>query len=151
METDVSGYSHTQKSPLYLLLYGTAIALFIISCFAIDQSRIALILAGVLMLFLGMTFDHLTITDQGNWLSICFGPLRLFRRKIYYANIVKVEVGRTLILEGWGIHDSIRGGWVWNLWGRSCVVVHFKTGGTLRIGTDDAENLAGFLEDKVNE
>lgn len=44
---------------------------------------------------------------------------------------------------------SIRGGWVWNLWGRDCVVVHLKNGGVLRIGTDDAENLARFLEGKV--
>ena len=55
------------------------------------------------------------------------------------------------VLDGLGIHMSIRGGWVWNLWGRDCVVVGFKNGGTLRIGTDDAENLAGFLERKIGE
>ncbi|MFZ4644943.1 MAG: hypothetical protein ACOYNP_04230 [Gemmataceae bacterium] len=43
---------------------------------------------------------------------------------------------------------SIRGGWVWNLWGRDCVVVHLKKG-TLRIGTDDAANLSVFLQGKV--
>ena len=53
-----------------------------------------------------------------------------------------------MILDGWGIHLSIRGGWVWNLWGRDCVVVHL-TKGVLRIGTDDAENFARFLEGKV--
>jgi hypothetical protein len=74
----------------------------------------------------------------------------LFRRTVRYADIESVEVGRTLILEGWGIHYSIRGGWVWNLWGRDCVVVHLKKG-MLRIGTDDAENLAGFLRSKVSE
>ena len=55
------------------------------------------------------------------------------------------------VLDGLGIHMSIRGGWVWNLWGRDCVVVSFKNGGTLLIGTDDAENLAGFLERKIGE
>lgn len=35
------------------------------------------------------------------------------------------------------------------IWSRDCVVVHFKNGGTLRIGTDDAENLAGILRSKV--
>jgi polygalacturonase len=43
---------------------------------------------------------------------------------------------------------SIRGGWVWNLWGRDCVVVQLNKG-TLRIGTDDAANLAVFLQGKV--
>jgi hypothetical protein len=50
-------------------------------------------------------------------LVIRFGPIPLFRRTVRYADIQKVEVGRTLILDGWGIHFSIRGGWVWNLWG----------------------------------
>lgn len=39
---------------------------------------------------------------------------------------------------------SIRGGWGWNILGRDCVVVYMKKG-TLRIGTDDAENLAVIL------
>lgn len=47
------------------------------------------------------------------------------------------------------IHLSIRGGWVWNLWGRDCVVVHLKNG-TLRIGTNDAPNLCRFLESKID-
>ena len=66
-----------------------------------------------------------------------------------YSDIVKVEVGRTFLLDGWGIHMSIRGGWVWNLWGRDCLVVRFKKGGTLRIGTDDAENLAALLRKRI--
>ncbi len=65
-----------------------------------------------------------------------------------YNEIKSVETGRTLLLDGWGIHMSIRGGWVWNIWGRDCVVLHLKKG-TLRIGTDDAENLAGFIEQRI--
>lgn len=49
------------------------------------------------------------------------------------------------------IHYSIRGGWVWNLWGRTCVIVHFNNSGTLRIGTNDAEYLVRFLEGKISE
>ena len=73
------------------------------------------------------------------------------RTAVNYGDIGTVEVGRTLLLDGWGVHYSVRGGWVWNLWGRTCVVVQFKNGGRLRIGTDDAENLAGFLESKTGE
>ncbi len=46
------------------------------------------------------------------------------------------------------IHMSIRGGWVWNQWGRDCIVVYLKKG-VLRIGTDDASNLCRFLETKI--
>ena len=104
---------------------------------------------GVLIALLAPAFHHLTVEDQGKVLAIRFGPVPLFRRTVRYADVESVEVGRTLFLDGWGIHYSIRGGWVWNLWGRDCVVVHFKNGGKLRIGTDDAENLVDFLEKKI--
>ena len=89
--------------------------------------------------------------DLGEVLAICFGPVPLFRRTVQYADIESVDVGRTLLLDGWGIHLSIRGGWVWNPWGRDCLVVRFKNGGTLRIGTDDAEELARFLNGRISE
>ena len=154
MTTGEPGYSHTQKAPLCLLMYGTAIALFVgAPWFTHDEFPGALILGGggVLMLFLAMAIHHLTVEDQGEGLAIRFGPFPLFRRTVRYADIEKVEIGRTLIPEGWGIHHSIRGGWVWNLWGRDCVVVQFRNGKVLRIGTDDAANLARFLEGKIAE
>jgi hypothetical protein len=104
---------------------------------------------GLLIAMLTPAFHLLTVVDEGERLAIRFGPIPLFRKTVRYAEIEKVEVGRTLILDGWGIHLSIRGGWVWNLWGRDCVVVHFRQGSVLRIGTDDAANLAGFLEGKI--
>jgi hypothetical protein len=104
---------------------------------------------GLLIALLAPAFHHLTVEDQGKVLAIRFGPVPLFPRTVRYADIESVEVGRTLFLDGWGIHYSIRGGWVWNLWGRDCVVVHFKNGGKLRNGTDDAENLVEFLEKKI--
>jgi hypothetical protein len=72
----------------------------------------------------------------------------LFRKPITYADIEAVEAGRTLLLDGWGIHLSIRGGWVWNIWGRECVVIQHG-GATTRVGTDDAENLIRFLKSRV--
>lgn len=150
---DESGYSHTQTAPLCLVLYFTAIWLLIASWFTQDQPTIpfALAVGGVITAVIASAFHHLTVEDQGDGLAIRFGPLPLpmFRRTVQYADIVKAEVGRTLILDGWGIHMSLRGGWVWNLWGRDCVVVHMANGGVLRIGTDDAEKLAQFLEGKL--
>jgi hypothetical protein len=97
---------------------------------------------------LAPAFHHLTVVDEGDDLAIRFGPLPVFRRTVRYADIGKVEVGRRLLLDGWGIHYSVRGGSVWNLWGRDYVVLHLRQGGVLRIGTDDPENLAQFLEGK---
>jgi hypothetical protein len=151
MTTD-SGYSHTQKAPLCLILYGSALL-----CFALAWTvgsaagNFIAVAVGLLIALLAPAFHHLTVEDQGDRLAIRFGPLPLFRRTVRYADIEKVEIGRTLILDGWGIHYSIRGGWVWNLWGRDCVVVRLKNGSVLRIGTDDAANLARFLEEKIRQ
>lgn len=145
-------YSHTQKAPLCTILYGSALACFVL-IWVIGEPPGIYIGGGVglLVALLGPCFHHLTVEDWGSVLAIRFGPVSLFHRTLRYADIGSVEIGRTLLLDGWGIHLSIRGGWVWNLWGRTCVVVHFKNGGTLRIGTDDAENLLAFLRRKVQE
>jgi hypothetical protein len=145
------GYSHTQKAPLCLLFYTLAVAFLVLGYFVQDAPPIPWLFPpiGVLMLVLAASIHHLTVEDQGNGLAIRFGPVPLLRRTVRYADIGSVEIGRTLLLDGWGIHLSIRGGWVWNLWGRTCVVVRFKDGGTLRIGTDDAEKLVELLRGKV--
>ncbi len=144
-------YSHTQNAPLCLLIYALAVVFLALGYFVQDAPPIPWLFPpiGLLMLVLAASIHHLTVEDRGDVLAIRFGPVPLLRRTVRYADIGSVEIGRTLLLDGWGIHMSVRGGWVWNLWGRTCVVVHFRHGGTLRIGTDDAENLAAFLRGKV--
>ena len=145
-------YSRPQQAPLCLLIYALAALFLALGYFAQDTLPIRWLFPpiGLLMLVLAASIHHLTVEDRGDVLAIRFGPVPLLRRTVRHADIGSAEAGRTLLLGGWGIHMSIRGGWVWNLWGRTCVVVHFKHGGTLRIGTDDAENLAGFLQGRVN-
>jgi len=143
---------HTQKAPLCLILYGSALACIALAWVVGDTPGIYIAVGvGLLIALLAPAFHHLAVVDQGDHLAIRFGPVPLFCRTVQYADIEKVEMGRTLLLDGWGIHYSIRGGWVWNLWGRACLVIHFKNGGVLRIGTDDAENLARFLEGKIGQ
>lgn len=135
-------------------MYVTASGLGVGAWVARDQSAVAIVLliTAAVCFILGMAFHHLTVEDRGDRLVIRFGPLPVFRRKAKYADLVRAEAGRTMILEGWGIHYSFfRGGWVWNVWGRDCVVLHFRNGGILRVGTDDAENLARYLEGKIHE
>ena len=152
METTTPGYSHTQKGPLCLLIYALAVVFLALGFFVEDAPPIPWLFPpiGLLMFVLAASFHHLSVVDRGDVLAIRFGPVPLFRRNVRYTDIVKVEVGRTLLLDGLGIHMSIRGGWLWNLWGRDCVAVHFRNGSTLRIGTDDAESLAGFLSGQIS-
>ena len=142
-------YSHTQKAPLCLLVYALAVVFIVLGYIVEDAPPIKwpFPAIGFLMFVLAASFHHLSVVDEGDVLAIRFGPVPLFRKTVRYAKIFRVEVGRTLLLDGWGIHMSIRGGWVWNLWGRDCVVIYLRKG-VLRIGSDDAENLAAFLRKK---
>jgi hypothetical protein len=151
MMTNVPIYRHTQKAKLCLILYGSAVACFALAWIIGKTPEIVVLVgAGLIIALVSPAFHHLTVEDLGEFLAIRFGPIPLFRRTVRYANIERVEVGRTSVLNGWGIHWSLRGGWLWNLWGRDCVVVLLKNG-VLRIGTDDAANLARFLEWKIGE
>jgi hypothetical protein len=150
-ETTTPGYSHTQNAPLCLLIYTLAVVFLALGWLFQDIPPIQWLYPpiGLMMLVIAASLHHLTVAVQGEVLAIRFGPVPLFRRTVRYAEIGSVVIGRTLLLDGWGIHLSVRGGWVWNVWGRTCVVIRFKNGGTLRIGTDDAENLARSLEVKI--
>jgi len=143
-------YSHTQKAPLCLIVYALAVVFLTLGWIVQEAPPIPWLFPpiGLLMFVVAASFHHLTVEDLGNVLSVRFGPVPLFRKTVAYNEIKSVEVGRTLLLDGWGIHMSIRGGWVWNIWGRDCVVLHLKKG-TLRIGTDDAKNLASFIEQRI--
>ncbi|HWE04175.1 MAG TPA: hypothetical protein VG326_17345 [Tepidisphaeraceae bacterium] len=147
MTRNDTAYQHTQRAPIYWLLYALSFTLLGLGGVLRTVPPIfwAFFLSGLLMLIVAAAFHHLTVRDRGDSLSVAFGPISLFRRDIDYRDVLSVEVGRTTTLDGWGIHLSLKGGWVWNIWGRDCVMVRLKNGGVLRIGTDDAENLAQFL------
>ena len=146
-----SPYIHTQKAPLCLLLYLATALMFTLALLTRSEAphvTIILGVSGVLMAVLSASFHHLTVADMGDRLAIRFGPLPLFRRSVRYEEIESVAVSRTTILDGWGIHYSLRRGWVWNLWGRGCVEVKLRKG-KLWIGTDDAAGLAEFLKERT--
>jgi hypothetical protein len=144
-------YEHIQSAPLCILVYAMAILFLVLGLTVRDAPPVQWLFPpiGLMMLTIAASFHHLSVKDEGEQLAIRFGPLPLFRKSISYDNISKVEAGRTMWLDGFGIHKSIRGGWVWNLWGRDCVVVHFQDQSTLRIGTDDQVNLLTFLNAKL--
>ena len=143
-------YSHTQESPLYLMMFGSSIPFFVLAWIAREQPIVlaVMLVAGLLVALVGLAFHHLTIEDEGDRLAIRFGSLPFMETSIQYADIQRVEVGRTTILDGWGIHRNPWHGWIWNLWGWDCVVIH-RQRGVLRVGSDDTESLAEFLRGKM--
>lgn len=148
--TFANGYRRTQSGPWCLLLYALGGIFMTLGLFLRNDPPAQWIMlpVGVLMLALAVSFHHLTVEDEVDRLTIYFGPVQLFRRSVRYEDITAVQVDRTTAFEGWGIHLSPRGGWVWNIWGRDCVELKLRNG-TLRIGTDDASGLVDFLNARL--
>src|SRR3954452_3496381 len=103
-------YRHTQTGPWGLVLLAFGLLMLATAWTARHEAVALLILlpAGVLMLVLAASFHDLTVSDAGSHLTLRFGPMRLFQKKIPYDDITAVGVGRTTLLDGWGIHLSVR-------------------------------------------
>jgi hypothetical protein len=143
-------YTHTQRGRWHYILLVLALATLAGAWLARRDPAVDLILvtiAGVFA-FCGLLFGSLTIRDEGGWLALRFGPLPLLRKKIRYADITSVELGQTSIIDGWGIHYMFGRGWTYNIWGFGCVKLTLGRK-IIRVGTDDADNLAKFLEKKT--
>jgi hypothetical protein len=81
-------------------------------------------------------------------LALRFGPLPVLRKTIRYAEITGVEIGRTTILDGWGVHYMPGRGWTYSIWGFTCVKLTLGRK-VMRVGTDDAEGLVKFLGERT--
>ena len=145
-------YRHVQESPFHWLLHLLAAFLF----FVVWQTQkdpaptIVAAVAAFAVLFFALSIRTLTISDQGEYLDVRYGPLNLLGTKIAYRDITAVEPGKTSVIDGWGIHFIPFRGWTFNLWGFECVRISLGAK-VIRIGTDDSANLAAFLRERMTE
>ena len=63
------------------------------------------------------------------------------RGSIAFGDIAKVEIARTGWREGYGIHWTFWHGWLWNVAGRSAVMLYTKRGNVITLGTNDPHGL----------
>lgn len=150
--TSTMTYAHTQRAPLGWYLVMIAVAAFAVAWFTRGQWPAVLILSsiGAAMILLSLLISTLTVADEGESLAVRFGPLPLFRKRIAYGAIGRAEPARSAIIDGWGIHYIPSRGWTYNIWGRECVELTVN-GRVMRIGTDDADNLARFIRTKIRD
>jgi hypothetical protein len=111
---------------------------------------IVLIVVGATVLVAALAFGHLTIRDEPEHLALRYGPLPLFRKRIPYEAITSVEPDRSSLIDGWGIHFVPWRGWIYNLWGFDCVKIQLGRR-TIRVGSDDVDNLVDFLRHRIGE
>lgn len=142
-------YQHTQFAPLHWILHVVAVSLFAAAMYVpIGALQATLGVAALVVLIMAFSFRSLTIEGREHGLHVRFGPIPAFRKRIAYADIDSVHMGRTTLVDGWGIHWIPGRGWTWNLWGFECVVLTGRFG-ALRLGTDDPHGLAAFLQARL--
>jgi hypothetical protein len=143
-------YNHTQHGRWHYLLLVFSLATFAGAWLARSQPPLDLVLLAIAAIFglCGLIFASLTISDEGEHLALRFGPLPLIHKKIRYADITGVEFGRTSIIDGWGVHYMPGRGWTYNIWGFGCLKLTLGRK-VVRVGTDDAAELASFLQEKL--
>ena len=150
-------YDHTQRGRFHLLLVFLGLVLVLVGSLLPEGGAEAgetvtpWWLAGVGALFLGISqlFARLRVRDLGTHLGVRFGPVPWVGRRVPYEGIRGIRVGRSSLVDGWGIHWRPGRGWIWNLWGFECVELQLEAGARLRIGTDDPAGLAAFLADRT--
>ena len=141
-------YAHTQRAPLHLVLWAIVLAFVVLALTAASTIKVPFLFMAGLLAFFALCFAHLTVRDAGDALEIAYGPLPLFRHRIAYGRMTGVERTRSALIDGWGIHWVPWRGLIFNLWGWDCVRIRLGKG-SIRVGTDDREGLARFLETKL--
>ena len=90
-------YNQTQHGRRHNFLFAISLVTLSDAWLARGEAAIVnvlLVLAATFFLF-GLMFGSLTICDEGDRLALCFGLLPVFRKRIRYADITGVEIGRT--------------------------------------------------------
>jgi hypothetical protein len=160
MQMPESRYEHVQPSALRWILHAVIIAIatyaiFIVGPTIAEKERILvwtiLAFACVTILISSEIFTRLTVRDEGDVLAIRFGPIPLVSKRIPYEMIAKVELARSNIIDGWGIHSLPRRGTIWNVWGFDCIRLTLNNGKKFRLGTDDQQALFEFLKEQITE
>jgi hypothetical protein len=142
-------YEHTQWAPMcWIILLPPLAILLLAGILSGGDVVVPFFLVGLLLTVIAFSFRSLRVVDEGDALAIRFGPIPLFRKRIPYADIQAAERDRSSVIDGWGIHWVPGRGWTYNLWGFDCVRLALTGGSTIRVGTDDPDGLASFLERK---
>ena len=138
-------YHHTQRSAAALLFLCLAALIPIGLAVSgrlgpVDVGvRLTLFVAALVMLTAAFVFSSLTIVVRDGQLSWWFGP-GVVKKTVPLSSIVSAELTTTTVLNGWGIHLTLRG-WLYNVAGRRAVLVTQRDRRRFLLGSDEPEQL----------
>ncbi len=95
-------YEHTQRWPLRYILLAAIVAMIPLKWDKRDDAVavIFIVFIGVGSFVTVLTLSRLTVRDEGACRAIRFGPLPLFRKRIDYSTITRVDTARSSSMVG---------------------------------------------------
>lgn len=139
-------YKHTQSGWLIIFTIGNTSLILLLLAFFLQITMIGWIAIFLLILAL-FIFGSLTIEVTSECLIWYFG-VGLIRKSVLLSEIQTVRIIKNPWYYGWGIRLTPHG-WLYNVSGAHGIEVQMKYGKKFRLGSDEPEKLAQFLQSSI--
>lgn len=141
-------YQHTQAGTVIVVSLGIATIAIAGMAVLMGWHPVAIVVLCILLACVAL-FHSLTVEIRGDTLECRFG-VGLIRKRFPLAAIRNVESVRNPWYYGWGIH-WVLGLWVFNVSGFRAVQITLASGRRYRVGTDEPEELAQAIRQRISE
>lgn len=144
-------YFHTQTGTILKWVFGIILLVSIASALISGKKDIRIILLFVAPLLLGVlsVFWSMTIEVTNTHLTHSFN-FDFWNRSYPLSSIKSVSKGQSSWYNGYGIH-YVGSGWLYNVSGTDIIIVDFKDGTQIWLGTDDQETVYNILSESIIE
>ncbi|GJM21637.1 MAG: hypothetical protein DHS20C15_15520 [Planctomycetota bacterium] len=143
-------YDRVQRGWIWIVLVVMSVVVAGVSAaIPVDEGRVLLWGVSVLMMLLAASMKWLRVRDEGDRVYVGYGPLPVFRRRIDYARITRVERVKAPALLGIGLRWSPGFGWAWNINTGDLVRLHFAER-VFHVGSADPDELVALIESRIS-
>lgn len=140
-------YRRRQPARALAVLICIPLLVCLLAALSRPQYGLSLWLISSLFLLAFLLFSSLTVSVTQQNLHWHFGP-GLISKQVAIRDIAHVEIVRTRLLDGLGIHFT-RYGWLYNVSGRDAVAITLKDGKRFALGSGDVVGLWEAIEQRI--
>jgi hypothetical protein len=140
-------YQHRQWGKTLLLVLSIGILVCLVLAIQNPTKYLIGLCSALGLLLCIILFFSLSIEVSDQDLRWQFGP-GIIRKSVKLSEIAQVEVTRTNLIEGWGIHLTSRG-WLYNISGFKAVAIQLKNNQQFLLGTDEPEQLVSVIRQQL--
>lgn len=144
---NLANYRRRQPARALLTIIFFPVLVCALAAWSHPEYRVTLWVISTMLTIGALLFSSLTIEVDADTLRWRFGP-GIVRKQVALKDIANVEMTKSTLLEGWGIHYTKRG-WLYNVSGRDAVVITQKDGKSFMLGSNDVVGLWEALQNRI--